>query len=221
LNPGTAGPWRPPQWSQTPGLFIAVSDAQNGEQTFYVFDGALRAEHEQHSVITLNPVQTGAAISDHAYTVPARLVVEIAMSDAMQSFIVGQWSDGPSKSASAYQTLVALQRQRQVLQVATRLRQYDQMLISEVRTEETVGTRFALKAIVTFTEIITASVESTSSGVSFDPALPQTTGQTVTGQVRVSPVPENVQAQNSVVGPLAQSSSTVPGAGKWSSAVTP
>ncbi len=225
LLPGVMGPWRPPQWAGGPALTVSVEDPNTRVKTVYVFDGIIRAHHEQRSVITLNPVQTGAAISDHAYAIPARLDVEIAMSDAMQSFDVSQWNDGPSRSVSAYQTLVALQKNRTVVQVATRLRQYDQMLVSDVRAEETKETAFALKARVCFTEIIRASVEVTSSSIKWDvadSALPQVTGQTVGGQAQVSPVPASVQGQNATAkltgsGPLAAVKRSISGAGNWSS----
>lgn len=225
-KPGVAGPFRPPQWGQAALFTVSLTDAKTGKQTVYIFDGVLRAEHEQHSVITLNPVQTGAAIADHAYVVPARLVVEIAMSDAMQSYDLGQWADGPSRSVSAYQTFVALQKQRQVLQVATRLRQYDKMLVAEVRAQEDQKTRYGLRAMVVFIEILTASVEATSSSISFpsaDSALPQTTGQTLGGQVPTSPVPAVIQSQNSMSqilkdgSQLGRLASAIPGAGRWSS----
>ncbi|HJX54079.1 MAG TPA: hypothetical protein VJ801_15030 [Polyangia bacterium] len=223
---GVASTWRPPQWIHAAMFTVSVADAK-GNQTVYVFDGVIRASHEQRSVVTLNPVQTGAAISDHAYIVPARLVLEISQSDAMQSYDVRQWADGPSKSVSAYQTLVALQKARQVLQVATRLRQYDKMLISEVHAEESEKSRYGLKAIVTFTEILTASVEATSSSMSFpaaDSELPQTTGETMGGQVPTAPVPANIQSQNSMSSAISEAgsalqpiASSIPGAGTWSS----
>ena len=105
-NSGTgtaAGPWRPPQWgahsaASPPVTFLVTS---NGQQTVYAFDGIIRAEHEQHTEITKNPVQTGAAISDHAYVVPPRLTVEIRMSDAMTSWKPGQWADSPSTRSCA------------------------------------------------------------------------------------------------------------------------
>jgi hypothetical protein len=203
---GTASPWRPPQWpaSQSFTLTMTAQDPTTGNKTAYIFDAIPRAEHEQRAVVTLNPIQSGAAITDHAYIVPPTLTVEIKMSDSMQSFTLGQFADQPSRSVSAYQTLLAIQEQRLPVRVATRLRTYDQMLITEVRAEETKDNRYALKAWVTFTGILTASIELTSSTISFDvnplnSVLPQTTAQTITGQVQTLPVAATVQAQNALV----------------------
>jgi hypothetical protein len=214
------GPWRPPQWvGRKAGLSLTVTDPDTNAQTVYVFDAAMRAQHEQQAAVTLNPVQTGAAISDHAYVIPPRLTVEIAMSDSMQSFTLGQWSDGASRSVSAYSTLLAIQQRRLPVSVATRLRAYDNMIITSVQAEETVQTKHALKALVTFTQVLTASIEVTHSSINFDvnpanSALPQTTGQTIVGQTQPAAIPGNIQSQH-----FTAADSTVPGAGQWSSAI--
>ena len=94
LPAGSSGPWRPPQWasSNEPIFWIVpVQQGAVGPQQLYAFDGPMEIDHEQQSVVTLNPIQTGAPIGDHAYVVPARLVAHLLMSDSMQSFIVGQF----------------------------------------------------------------------------------------------------------------------------------
>lgn len=210
INPGTSGPWRPPQWSRPTLATPPLTLLPNTGTAIYVFDGALRAEHDQQSVITLNPVQTGAAITDHAYILPARLVIEILMSDAMQSYGVSQWADGPSKSVSAYQALVALQKARTVFSVGTRLRQYDQMLIADIRAEDTKETTYGLKAVVTFVQLISAQVQTTAAASTNQ----QTTAQSSLGNVSATPIPPNIAAQNSVT-----SESEVPAAGGYTSVV--
>ncbi len=209
------GPWRPPQWAgRKVSIALSVKDPDTGAQTVYVFDAAIRAHHEQQAVVTLNPVQTGAAISDHAYVIPPRLTVEIAMSDSMQSYTLGQWSDGASRSVSAYNKLLTLQQRRLPVSVATRLRAYDNMMITSVQAEEVVQTRNALKALVTFTQILTASIEVTGSTINYpeNSALPQTTGETIVGQLQPAAVPANILAQH-----LTAAVSAVPGAGQFSS----
>ena len=224
LSAGQSGPWRPSQWGRSVPLTLSATDSQSGKATVYVFDGILRAEHQQPSVITLNPVQTGAPITDHAYRLPARVVVEIAMSDAMQSYDVNQWNNGPTRSVSAHQTLVSMQAARQVLQLATKLRQYDQMLIADIRAVETKETTYGLHAVVTFLELLTAQVEST--GAWRRSAIPQATAESLLGQAQTVPVPSNVQSQNSISKLLGSAgapkslpgiAAALPGAGNWSS----
>jgi hypothetical protein len=200
----TGTPWRPPQWSGTPNspaLTITATSTTSGQQTAYVFDAVITGEHDQQVVITLNPVQTGAAITDNAYVTPPGFTAEIEMSDAMQSYTVGQFSGAPSRSVSAYQTLIALQAALTPMQVATRLRQYSNMMITDVRAQEDPKTKYALRAFVTFRQILTASAQvtatSTSSGQGTS-ANQQATGQTNTGPVNTTPVTPAISAQNNI-----------------------
>lgn len=180
------GPWRPPQWAQgsaaqlysltvakivntsVQSTFISDVDnipqaspgsqRQSAESVTYFFDAVLRVEHRQDLVRTEHPVQSGASIVDHAYLRPARVILEIGMSDAMGSFIAGQFTSSPSRSVSAYQTLLELQSSRVPLTLSTRLNQYANMLIESIGAVEDVRTRFAGKFQVVFSQIIVATI---------------------------------------------------------------
>ena len=184
---GTSGPWRPPQWSsKNKPLFsiLPVVQGSTTEQPLYVFDGPMEISHEQQSVITLNPIQTGAPIADHAYVVPARVTARLMMSDSMQSYTVGQFAGGAGRSVSAWQILKSLQASKTFLHIHTRLDDYDNMLISSTSAVEDKDTRFAGKFTVTFTQVLMALVASTDSGVTFpgDTTRPETTVETPVGQ---------------------------------------
>lgn len=195
----------------------------------YAFDTAGRAQHDQELVITKNPVQTGAAIGDHSYLQPAQLSAEIWMSDLMQSYVLGQFTGAPSRSVSAYQTLKALQRSSQFLQIATRLDLYNNMLIRSISASDTIDTRYGLVVNVVFEEVILANqTELTSSSVSFqqaetpdDAARFQTIGNTQSGQTQTSAVPSTIVSQHSIAnapeGSNLEAGSTVPNSGVFSS----
>jgi hypothetical protein len=223
IDPGDSGPWRPPQWGSTASFSVTATDPVTNQQTVYVFDAVMRAAHDQRVIKTLNPIQTGAAISDHAFVLPARLEVEIHQSDAMQSFNLSQWVSGPSKSVSAYQTLISLMKQRLPLQIATPLRTYDNMLIINVSSEETKDTTYSLNARVAFEELLTASVTAVGSASQQASSIPQVTNQTTTGQVQPQTVPSAILSQNNVLSApasLAAKLETVPAvaaSGPWSS----
>jgi hypothetical protein len=221
-------PWRPPQWmgngtaAPLPTLAITAADPTTQQQTIYIFDGMLRAEHEQRAVPTLNPVQTGTAITDHIYLTPATLTVEIAMSDMMQSYVVGQFGDLPSRSVSAYQTLLSLQAAKQTVAVSTRLNTYPVMAITMVSPVEEANTRYALRCRVTFTQIIMAAVQQpTTNGTAAangTSALPNTTNSSV-GQTSISQ-PNSVLLQNNDVLNSGLDLNAIPNvsnAGNWTS----
>jgi len=232
--PGYNGPWRPPQWSPNAQAAFTImpvaSSGAVGPRQIFVFDGTIRAEHEQQSIVTLIPVQTGAAITDHVYAMPARLTVEIAMSDAMQSYTIGQWTTGPSRSISAYQQLKALQLAGTPLTIATKLETYPLMVITDCRAEETKDTKYALKATATFTQILTSLIEANQSNLNFDmtgvdtSGIPQTVPSTADGgQAQGQPTTPTTQSIYGVtpVGPGETQLTTVGGAGNFSSTPTP
>ena len=180
--------WRPPQWSKPPMFSMASMDPATGAVTGYVFDNIPRVLHEQQGVVTLNPVQDGAPISDHFYVVPARLTVEILMSDSMQSYTFGQFSDGVARSVSCWQTLKALQASKAFVTIVSRLDTYDNMLITDRRGEETPETTHAGRFTVTFTQVLIATVTLTNAPTT-NSTRPQATGQTQAGQVQPQVVP--------------------------------
>lgn len=237
--------FRPPIWSQinTTSILVPVtpssgqSFATDGsvQPTLYVFDAVPLLEHTQEIVKTSHPVQTGANITDHSYVLPAKVVLEVRMSDALDSFTSGLWSGAGSKSVSAYQTLLAIQQSRVPIQVTTRLRTYTNMLITSLFSPDTHDTRYGLKGLVTFEEILTASV-TVSSSISFVTSeRPQTTNTNNTGSIQNTVPSNSLINQYNVLGSSAISSYQnglvpsnlssilalaypyVPGAGNWSS----
>jgi hypothetical protein len=142
--------------------FVDNSNLHPGSQgtpdQVYVFDAVFRIDHQQRIEKTQQPIQTGANIADHAFIMPARVVLEIGMSDAMDSFTPGQWTGNSSKSVNAYQTLKSIAKARQPLTLSTRLDTYMNVLLLDVSAPDSVETQFGLKASVVFEELLTGTV---------------------------------------------------------------
>lgn len=224
--------YRPPQWAQGLGVqtvgvvFPGVPNASQyrsegitatlpSSQTLYVFDATPRIDHEQRVTKTVHPVQTGASISDHAYLEPARLTLEVAMSDAQDAYAADLWVGGPTKSASAYQVLLAMAFARVLLVVTTKLRTYQNMLIVNNPAEDTIETFAGLKARVTFEEVFLADTQAVVAS-----ARPQDTSQTQAGTLSPTPPTQAQLNANVVSNAMAKQlgiPTNVPGAGQWSS----
>lgn len=173
--------YRPPQWGfLSPGAtqLIYLKTNING----YFFDAVLRADHNTSLRITEHPVQTGAALTDHSFQIPARLTLEIGMSDVMDSFLQGQYTPGAGKSVSAYQTFLALQSARTPLTVVTRLNTYTNMLIRNIDTPDTNKTYYGLRATISLKQILMAYV-ATQAAVPAA-AQQQSVAQTVKGSTQ-------------------------------------
>ena len=235
LDPVTyrPGPWSNPFWS--PGVMVTVpgsapqstntsisditgdgsgpytlsigrseSIATTPAQT-YVWDGYPRVEHEFQSVATKFPLQTGARGTDGAFNLPRRLTVEIVSSDAQQSYIPGQFSQGPvsgsdpylffteSKSVNAYQTLRRLWQANTLVTVTTRLDTYENMLIVGGRSIDDDTTRNGMRCVVVFEEIISGVISQTNVSARDD-----ANGTTAFGEQQVSTPDTAAEASHTV-----------------------
>lgn len=217
------GSWSPPQYASQPLTMLTVPAASNGSTgvqsslaTNYVFDAVIRAQHRRTVRKTQHPVLTGANISDHAYVEPAKITLEIGMSDAMASYAAGVWVGWGTKSISAWNILKGLQQNRTLLTVTTRLDTYYNMLIIDAFANDDVKTRQALRATIIFEEIIAASVTSSPN----TSARPQTTGANPGGTVQ-GETPNSSQVTQHVIPspayPELALNPNVPGAGNVSS----
>jgi hypothetical protein len=208
------------------GNLPGTSPAVEKPAQAYVFDAILRADHSQRLRITQHPVQTGANITDHAYREQPRVVLDIGMSDAMESYDPDSWSSATSKSVSAYQTILDLQKNRTLLSLKTRIDTYDNVLIETIQVPDNYKTMHGLRMTVTFLQNFFATVTSVSSSVVFGQDLsarPQTTASTAIGQLQTAAPTQALVSQHNIAStlknqiPAALTLAKVPGAGLWSS----
>ena len=156
----------------------------------YFFDAFLRIDHTSSLTITEHPVETGAAITDHSYVNPSVLVMEVGMSDVAASLVNGQFEDSWSRSARAYEILLALQQQRIPFQVVTRLKTYQNILIETIAVPDDYTTLYGLKATVTMREIFIATVKTVKIS-----ERPQVTDSTNRGEVQPIPTSQSILSQ--------------------------
>jgi hypothetical protein len=176
---GVVRPWRPPQWAPGQGSVVGELIYLNDSIEGLFFDAVIRLEHNTSRRITEHPIQNGANISDHSFQLPAKLTMEIGMSDAMDSLKAGQWPI-QFKSYNAYQKLIALQKTGNPLTVQTRLNKYKNMIIEQINAVDDHNTTYGLRAMVALKQIILATVESKI--VSSDATLP-VLGETPKGTI--------------------------------------
>lgn len=145
----------------------------------YFFDAILQTNYTRSLTITSHPVETGAAISDHAFVNPVELVMNIGMSDCMKSIIPGQFVQGSSRSLTAFQVLSQLQSQRIPMNVmSAKFGLFKNMLIETIAAPDDNLTLYGLKATVTMKEVFVATVKTVKVS-----ARPQITNNTKKGTV--------------------------------------
>lgn len=156
----------------------------------YFFDAFIRVDHTSKLKVTEHPIESGSVVADHAYLEPKELIIEIGMSDAMQSLVPGQFSGGWSRSVTAYQMLLDLQATRTPLFIYTRLGPYNNMLITSISAPDDKNTRFGLKCSVTLREILVSVTDRVKVS-----AIPQLTDYNQSGQVLPQTVNESILYQ--------------------------
>lgn len=160
----------------------------------WVFDAFLKVTHNTRLTITQHPVQSGAALTDHAYLQPKELIIEIGMSDAATSFVSGQFSDGWSRSTSAYAVLRELQEMRVPIQIFTKFNLYTNMLVESISAPDDYTTLYGMRATVTFREVIVAQVQTVAVS-----SIPTTTQSTSLGQQQPQNINQSITASLSQV----------------------
>jgi len=227
-TPSSSGAWRPPQWQGGTGAQLysitvpgraysqqeiltmdEANPSSNAPPTVYFFDAVLAADHDLSATPTKHPVQTGASSADHIILNAARLVLEVGMSDAMDSLVAGQYTSAKSRSVSAFQTFDGIRKARQLLVISTRLMTYSNMVITGLRAREDVRTAHAGKFVVTFEQMLMSTLATQNVS-----ARPQQTDSSPQGPLPTDVPSGGLVASYQVTPPATES---VPGAGTWSS----
>jgi hypothetical protein len=106
----------------------------------------VREVAQDELVITEQPVESGAAISDHAYKRPATVRIEAGWGP--------NGPNGPQDPKLVYSQLLALQSSRQPFTVVTGKRMYQNMLIKMLEQETDGDSEYVLIVTATCQQII-------------------------------------------------------------------
>lgn len=116
-------------------------------------DVTIEEDHRDELIITDHPVETGSAISDHAFKRPVEVEMRCGWSDSTAGY------EGYARSM--YDALQALQKRREPFQVFTGKRIYQNMLIAGLAVVTDQYSEHTLMAVISLREVI---IVSTSGG---------------------------------------------------------
>lgn len=150
--------------------YALISSPSRGIGTI-IPDVTVEETHRDNLQITDHPVETGAAISDHAFILPSEIEIRAGFSNAT--------AQAEGYVQSIYQEFLVLQASRQPFNVSTGKRQYSSMLIRSLTTATDETTETTLNITVGLRRI---NIVSTSGGGATAPqANPQQTAPTTDG----------------------------------------
>lgn len=158
----------------------------------YFFDGFITVDVTSELDITENPVETGAAIADHAYVKPTTIDMNIIMSDVHESLVAEQFTGGWSRSVKAYEILKQIQSDRIPVAVLTRVGLFENMLIKRIISNDDAKTYRGLNAQVSLVELPIARVRTVEIS-----SAPQTTIDTEMGKINATTT--TTQEDNSIL----------------------
>lgn len=144
-------------------LFIRTKKSIGGIE----LDAVLTETHTNQVRLTKNPVELGTDITDHAIVEPKRLNIVANVSDTpLGTAAFGQIVDlvtglfGTSttqnitRSNAAYNAMVQLMEQREPIEVQTKLRLYENMVITSLSTTQDKNTSRMVSMVLTLEEVI-------------------------------------------------------------------
>lgn len=148
-------------------LFIRTKKAIGGIQ----LDAVLTESHSNTVRKTTNPIELGADITDHAIAEPKTISIVAEVSDTpLGAAAIGEIVDlvtglfgsattnNITRSNAAYNAMVQLQEAREPIEIQTKLKLYQNMLITSIRVSQDKDTSRIVRMFIDAEEIfITAS----------------------------------------------------------------
>lgn len=118
----------------------------------YLFDAVFSIDHSLNVTITQHPVQSGAAVADHAFLEPEEVVIDIGMTDVATSIdtIAGT---AKNRSVVAFEVLRSILQARELLTLTTRLGSYTDMMVTTIAVHDDVNTMNALRANISLQKV--------------------------------------------------------------------
>ena len=163
-------------------LLFGRNKYAQGQVGNVVFDTVITEDHRFNSRVTYYPVETGTIISDHIINQPDVVVLQGLVSDTPLNILALF-----NRSIQAFNQLVQIHEQRQVVTVVTGLKVYPSMAITSMSVPRTIRTGQSL----TFTIELQRVVFDTSVRLFLD------NGDTAAGVTNV--IPRTIVAPNSQI----------------------
>ena len=136
-----------------------------------ILDAVISETTTSNVRVTRNPIELGADINDHSIIEPKEYSLEAVVTDSplfgvgsgdlvtSSGFFGSSSEDSRTRSQAAFDALIALQELREPIDIQTGLKQYSNMLISNITVTQDKDTSRAIFFTAKLTEIILTSTE--------------------------------------------------------------
>lgn len=162
---------------------------QNRSIAGIVPDVAVEEVHRDELAVTDQPVEQGAAITDHAFKRPAEVSVRYGWSDS-GGLLKALLSPSAPSVDEVYQKLLTLQESRQPFDLITGRRAYKNMLIGSLQVTTDARTNQSLMVSASMRQIIIVQVTTVQMPPKTAQAFPVDTAPPTNAGVK-QPAPAN------------------------------
>ena len=181
----------------------------------YIADATFEEIGTDTLEVTRQPVQYGAAITDHAFKQPAQVTIRCGWSNsspAATGFGLGLITNLVNPFGSAansyvndiYAGLLTLQSSAQPFVIITGKRVYQSMLFRQLRLTTDLASEYSLQIVAECYEVFLVQVTTTALPPASQQANPQSTGGVAQGPAQTTTQPPNqsllLQGYNTVFG---------------------
>lgn len=136
-------------------LFVVLTSIGDIEM-----DASLNEEHTYPAQVTRNPVEDGSQLADNIVILPIELKLTARVSDASMIPLLPSFG---SKSIDAFNALVELQSNKEIIEVATSLRVYQDMFIENITVPRESADGNSLRFEMKISEILIVGREKTTN----------------------------------------------------------
>ena len=119
----------------------------------YALDVAHRIEVKHPSKVTTNPVENGAAVTDHVQDEPIEVTITGTISNTPIGAVVDEREPGALPASDAYEFFLGVRKARNPVKIETRLAVFENMAMTNLSTPVTAATGNALVFTASFRQI--------------------------------------------------------------------
>lgn len=120
-----------------------------------VADATIEETGIDELAITEHPVEQGAAITDHSYKRPARVIIRAGWTNSSLRAL-----GNPNYAQDSYNQLLSLQAAREPMTVLTGKRNYGSMLIERLSQTTDQASEYALMAVVECRQVVLVQTQT-------------------------------------------------------------
>jgi len=145
-------------------LSLIFGEKQKARIGVVELDAALSETHSKEALVTDHPVEFGADVSDHIRRLPDSVEINGIVSNTPLVFLSAV-TESPTRAEDAYEELRRIMDEGELVTVATTLREYSNMALTNLAVARDAASGNVMNATMSLREIIIAETQTVEAPV--------------------------------------------------------